>query len=66
MYFQEKGKGPYSQQGSLFADLLAATLESPFLLPYTGPFDLRYCFLLLQSCLNNVVIQINVHSAFTG
>jgi hypothetical protein len=64
MSFQEKGQGLYSQQGSLFADLLVATLESPFLLPYTGPLDLRYCFLSLQSCLNNVVIQINVHSAY--
>ena len=62
MLFEEKGQGLYSQQGSLFANLLAATLESPCLLPYTGPLDLRYCFLLLQPCLN--IIQINVHSAY--
>jgi hypothetical protein len=29
-----EGQGLYSQQGSLFADLLGATLESPYLLPY--------------------------------
>ncbi|EFX82997.1 hypothetical protein DAPPUDRAFT_100927 [Daphnia pulex] len=36
-YFEEKGQGPNSQQGSLFANPLAATLQSPCLLPYTGP-----------------------------
>ncbi|EFX65553.1 hypothetical protein DAPPUDRAFT_303587 [Daphnia pulex] len=40
-YLEEKEQGPYSQQGSLFANLLAATLQSPCLLPYTGPIDLR-------------------------
>ena len=65
-YFEGKGQGLYSQQDSLFANPMAATLESPCLLPYMGPLDLRYCFLLLQPCFNIIVIQINVHSAFTG
>ncbi len=64
MSFEEKGQGLDIQQDSLFANLLAATLESPPLLPYTGPLDWRYCFLLLQPCLNITVIQINVHSAY--
>ncbi len=33
----------------LFANPMAATLESPYLAPYTVPLDLRYCFLSLQS-----------------
>ncbi|EFX83011.1 hypothetical protein DAPPUDRAFT_223560 [Daphnia pulex] len=46
-YFEEKGQGPNSQQGSLFANPLAATLQSPCLLPYTGPIDLRVTLSLL-------------------
>jgi hypothetical protein len=49
MSFEEKGQWLYSQQGPLFGNLLAATLEYPFLLPETGPLDLRYCFLSLKS-----------------
>jgi hypothetical protein len=60
MFFQE------SQQGPLFANPMAATLQSPCLLPYTGPIDLRYYFLSLQPYSKIIVIQINVHSAFTG
>ncbi|EFX83201.1 hypothetical protein DAPPUDRAFT_315960 [Daphnia pulex] len=40
-YFEEKEQGLHSQQGSLLANPLAATLQSPCLLPYTGPIDLR-------------------------
>jgi hypothetical protein len=58
MSFQE------SQQGPLFTNLLAATLESPFLLSLAGHLYLRYCFLSLQSCLKMIVIQINLHSAY--
>jgi hypothetical protein len=65
-YLEGKGQGPYSQQGSLFANPLAATLQSPCLLHYTGPIDLRYYFLSLQPHLNFIVIKLNVHSAFTG
>ncbi len=65
-YFEGKGQGLHSQQGSLFANPLAATLQSPCLLAYTGPIDLRYYFLSLQPCLNFIVIKLNVHSAFTG
>ncbi len=64
MSFHEKGQGLYSQQDSLFANPLAAPFKSPPLLPYTVPLDWRYCFLLLQSCLNITVIQINVHSVY--
>ena len=38
MFFQE------SQQGPLFANPMNATLESPYLAPYTVPLDLRYAF----------------------
>jgi hypothetical protein len=65
-YLEGKGQGPYSQQGPLFANPLAATLQSPCLLPYTGPIDLRYYFLSLQPHLNFIVIKLNDHSAFTG
>jgi hypothetical protein len=44
-----------SQQGPLFANPMAATLESPYLAPYTVPLDLRYCFLSQQSSLNIIV-----------
>jgi hypothetical protein len=36
MFYEEKGRGLYSQQGPLFANPLASTLESPCLLPYTA------------------------------
>jgi hypothetical protein len=49
MSFEEKGQWLNSQQGPLFGNLLATTLEYPFLLPETGPLDLRYCFLSLKS-----------------
>ncbi|EFX65564.1 hypothetical protein DAPPUDRAFT_333083 [Daphnia pulex] len=48
-YFEGKGQGPHSQQGSLFANPLAATLQSPCLLPYTGPIDLRVTLLRLMT-----------------
>jgi hypothetical protein len=64
-YFEGKGQGPHNQC-SLLANPLAATLQSPCLLPYTGPIDLRYYFMSLQPCLNFIVIKLNVHSAFTG
>ncbi|EFX64841.1 hypothetical protein DAPPUDRAFT_333784 [Daphnia pulex] len=48
-HLEGKGQGPYSQQGSLFANPLAATLQSPCLLPYTGPIDLRVTLSLLMT-----------------
>ena len=41
MSFQEKGQGLYSQQDYLFANLLAATLESPCL--STTKKEVQYC-----------------------
>jgi hypothetical protein len=49
MSYEEKGQGLYSQQGPLFANLLAATLESLLFTSLNRPLDLRYCFLSLQS-----------------
>jgi hypothetical protein len=39
-------------------------LNPPYWLLYTGPPDLRCCFLSLQSGLNIIAIQINVHSSY--
>ena len=47
----------------LFANPMAATLESPYLAPYTVPLDLRYCF-VASILLKIIVIQLNVHSAY--
>jgi hypothetical protein len=62
---KEKDYTLYSQKNSWFANPLAAILESPYLLPYTVPLDLRYCF-LLQSCMNIIVIQIKCSFCLQG
>ena len=51
MSFQEKGQGLYNQQDSFFANLLAATLESPYL--STTKKEVQYCdhAIINESCI---------------
>ncbi len=58
MSFQE------SQQGHLFTNLLAATLESPFLLSKAAILIWGIAYSVVTILFEYIDIQINVHSAY--